>query len=82
MATSSDDPALIRAMQERISASLGKEDQIVCGECDAPLMRVYSVYGGWLWLAVYGQGDVPAAQCPKVPGLYDIGNGAHRPTNG
>lgn len=61
-------------------AAYGRAADVSCTECDAVLMQVYSIYGGWLWIAVYGQEqDVPAPQCPKVPGLYGVGHGAHSP---
>lgn len=75
----SDDPEVIRQAQERILAALNKAGDVTCAACNGLLMRCYSPFGGWLWMAVYGQDGVPAAQCPEVPGLYDIGHGAHRP---
>lgn len=72
-------PDEIRQAQDRILAALDKVEDVTCAECDALIMLVFSVRSGWMWMAVYGQETVPAAQCPQVPGLYNIGHGPHQP---
>ena len=82
MALHRDDPDTIAASQDRIAAAVNGADGVsysTCTECSIPIMHVYSLYGGWLWLAAAGQGNTPPAQCPDVPGLNGIGHGAHKP---
>ncbi|GGO70642.1 hypothetical protein [Nonomuraea cavernae] len=79
MTSPSDRPTEIAAAQKRIAAALDAVPDTVCSACSATIMRAYSVYGGWLWLAVYGQETVPAAECPNRPGVYGVGHGPHQP---
>ncbi|MFF4777614.1 hypothetical protein ACFY05_32755 [Microtetraspora fusca] len=62
-----------------IAAALAAETQAECAECGGALVRTFSMYLGWYYVSLTAQGDVPAAQCPKVPGLGGFGHGPHRP---
>ena len=77
-----DDPEVLREAQERIRQVLDDAEDVsysTCDPCGALIMYVFTLIDGWRWFAVLGQGDVPAPQCPKVPGPNGIGHGPHRP---
>lgn len=83
MTSASDDPQVIAAAQDRILNALARAETAAygaCANCSLPIMHVFSVLGGWVWLGVYGQDGIPGAQCPGAISPYpDIGYGAHRP---
>lgn len=66
------DPELLR------TARLNGDGDLRCSDCGHPVARSFSVYGGWMWLALPAQGDVPAALCPERKGVYGFDYGAHR----
>jgi hypothetical protein len=84
MSRPQDDPQAIADAQDRIAAAISQADGVsysICEACGGTIMYVYSVHGGWLWIAAGAQAGTPPAQCPDTPGYYDIGHGAHRPAS-
>ncbi|SEN89875.1 hypothetical protein [Nonomuraea pusilla] len=77
-----DTPGEIEAAQQRILTAINQADGVgysTCADCAGPIMRMYSIYGGWVWLAARPQDGLPPAQCPAVDGYSGMTHGPHHP---